>query len=312
MIVNMQEDILRLQHYEVLDELLMDKTTGGRILWATDAYEHLGAEFRRDHTIDGGSIMWHAEWIMQARVGKAAEEQAQRQKKKAEVFTPLWICRKMNDYADEVWFGREHVFFNGEEPTEGPIQFAAQGPLKQKSWQGYVKSTRLEITCGEAPFLVSRYDAATGEVVPIPKRVGLLDRKLRVVNENTETEADWRKWARVAFESVYGYEYQGDSLLIARVNLMQTFIECYLARWGEVPDRKEIKKIANVIVWNLWQMDGLTGRVPLAGIQEQQAGIYQKDQEALPLCRIKDWRSWRSLRYVDVNKKHEEGEQLEI
>ena len=56
MIVNMQEDILRLQHYEVLDELLMDKTTGGRILWATDAYEHLGAEFRRDHTIDGGSI----------------------------------------------------------------------------------------------------------------------------------------------------------------------------------------------------------------------------------------------------------------
>ena len=133
-----------------------------------------------------------------------------------------------------------------------------------------------------------------------------------MVNENTETEADWRKWARVAFESVYGYEYQGDSLLIARVNLMQTFIECYLARWGEVPDRKEIKKIANVIVWNLWQMDGLTGRVPLAGIQEQQAGIYQKDQEALPLCRIKDWRSWRSLRYVDVNKKHEEGEQLEI
>lgn len=55
-------------------------------------------------------------------------------------------------------------------------------------------SKRLEITCGEAPYIVSRYDAATGEIIPIERRIGILDRKLRVVNENTETEEDWLFW----------------------------------------------------------------------------------------------------------------------
>ena len=31
----------------------------------------------------------------------------------------------------------------------------------------------------------------TGETIPIAKRIGLLDRKLRVVSENTETEEVW-------------------------------------------------------------------------------------------------------------------------
>ena len=31
-------------------------------------------------------------------------------------------------------------------------------------WKKYVDSKRLEITCGEAPYIVSRYDAATGEI----------------------------------------------------------------------------------------------------------------------------------------------------
>ena len=77
---------------------------------------------------------------------------------------------------------------------------------------------RLEITCGEAPYLVSRYDTVTGRTIPISERVGLLDRKLRVVHENTGTEAEWKKWARRAVESVYGYEFQGDNLLLAREN----------------------------------------------------------------------------------------------
>ena len=47
---------------------------------------------------------------------------------------------------------------------------------------------RLEISCGEAPYLVSRYDTVMGETIPISQRIGLLDRKLRVVSENTDTE----------------------------------------------------------------------------------------------------------------------------
>ena len=58
-------------------------------------------------------------------------------------------------------------------------------------WQKYVDARVLEITCGEAPFLVSRYDVETGEVIPVPDRIGLLDRKLRTVNENAQTEENW-------------------------------------------------------------------------------------------------------------------------
>lgn len=36
--------------------------------------------------------------------------------------------------------------------------------------------------------MVSRYDTVTGETISISQRIGLLDRKLRVVSENTETE----------------------------------------------------------------------------------------------------------------------------
>ncbi|MEE3499435.1 MAG: restriction endonuclease subunit M, partial [Ruminococcus bromii] len=54
-----------------------------------------------------------------------------------------------------------------------------------KSWQDYIKDTRLEMTCGEAPYLVSRYDAITGEDIAVSDRIGLLDRKLRIVGENT-------------------------------------------------------------------------------------------------------------------------------
>ena len=47
--------------------------------------------------------------------------------------------------------------------------------------------------------------------IPINCRIGILDRKLRVVNENTDTEEDWMNWCIRAFQSVYGYEFQGDN-----------------------------------------------------------------------------------------------------
>ena len=44
----------------------------------------------------------------------------------------------------------------------------------------------MEITCGEAPYLVSRYDVVKGEIIPVEDRIGILDRKLRVINENID------------------------------------------------------------------------------------------------------------------------------
>ena len=47
---------------------------------------------------------------LQSRTEKAMEEQQERTRKKAEVFTPVWLCNKMNNYADEQWFGKLNVF----------------------------------------------------------------------------------------------------------------------------------------------------------------------------------------------------------
>lgn len=192
---------------DVLDLLLQDKSTKRNIIWATDTYEEHGEGFS-DRDQMGAGVLLSRPDIIRPRIEKPQEAQAERTRKKAEVFTPAWLCNAMNNYCDEDWFGRAGVF-NTEDcdhawiVTEGKVEFPGQ-----KNWRQYVDSRRLEITCGEAPFLVSRYDVSTGEpIVPPERRVGMLDRKLRVVNENAAGRDEWLKWAIRAFEASYGYEY---------------------------------------------------------------------------------------------------------
>lgn len=96
-----------------------------------------------------------------------------------------------------------------------------------------------------------------------------MDRKLRIVNENTFDYDEWLKWTIRAYEATYGYEYQGDYLLIARVNLLLTFIDYFRERWEYDPDVKLLRRVANRIVWNTWQMDGLKDTVPLGKPYEE-------------------------------------------
>ena len=305
MIVGIQDEILKLHSIGLLNRLLADKTTGANILWATDAYREQGAEYQRDKEITAQLITGSHSNIIKNRARKALEQQSERTRQRGEVFTPLWVCRKMNDFADEAWFGRPDVFAKDGQPTER-VSFS-----KQRSWQRYVDDRRLEITCGEAPYLVSRYDVATGEIIPIANRIGILDRKLRVVNENTADEVEWLTRATRAFQAVYGYEFQGDSLLIARVNLLITFEEYLWNRWKRKPTAKEYQTIANIIAWNIWQMDGLTKAIPYCKAQEEyrqmslfdwfESEDYQEAAAQQAPCRIFDWRGKRSLEYREVN-----------
>ena len=293
----------------VLKSLLKDKTTGKNIISATNAYQDLDAGIGERSQITISILSHYGGEVVKPRVTKSIEQQSQRTKNKAEVFTPSWICNKMNNHCDTEWFGREGVFKTEREqtwePTETTIEFA-----KAKDWQKYVDSKRLEITCGEAPYIVSRYDAATGELIPIRRRIGILDRKLRIVNENTDTEKDWLKWTCRAFQSVYGYEFQGDNLLIARINLLMTFEEYLEDRWDREATESELKKITNIIVWNLWQMDGITGTVPFGKPKEEYqqmtffdytSGINDNEPEEMD-CRIYDWRADRSLTYRSIKE----------
>ena len=141
--------------------------------------------------------------------------------------------------------------------TTEPIQFP-----DGKTWKDYVRATRMEMTCGEGPYLVSRYDTTTGEPIPLHQRIGLLDRKLRVIGENTESSGEWLEMAQEAYKNIYGFEWQGDNLLLAREALLTSFIEYYQAKFSKAPMQKSIKYIAYIISWNIWQMDGLKGVVP--------------------------------------------------
>ena len=291
---------------QTLDLLLQDKTTKKNIIWATDSCEELGEEFADKAQMNAEALLLRPN-LIRPRIQKSLEAQAERTRKKAEVFTPAWLCNRMNNHCDDDLFGRSGVF-NTENSdhtwtiSEGKIEFP-----KKKKWQRYVDSRRLEITCGEAPYLVSRYDVSTGEpIVPTIRRVGMLDRKLRVVNENTESYDDWLKWTIRAFEACYGYEYQGDNVLIARINLLLTFTDYYEERWQKQPDDKLLRRMANKISWNIWQMDGLKDTVPLGKPHEenQQISFFdtpedmggEKDDEpeALP-CKIYDWRRDNSV-----------------
>ena len=297
----------------VLGLLLQDKSTKRNIIWATDTYEEFGEGFTDKVQMSANSLLQHPN-LIRPRIQKSQEAQAQRTRKKAEVFTPAWLCNRMNNHCDNDWFGRDGVF-NTENAdntwtvSEGKIEFP-----KQKNWQHYVDSRRLEITCGEAPYLVSRYDVSTGElIVPPIRRIGILDRKLRIVNENTDTYEEWLKWTTRAFEASYGYEYQGDNVLIARVNLLLTFTDYYEERWGQQPDGKLLDQIANKIAWNIWQMDGLKDTVPLGKPYEEFRQMtlfdmlgdaldsYEDDPEAVP-CRIFNWRSKTSMKFMDIKE----------
>lgn len=292
----------------LLKQLLVDKTTRTNIIWATDAYQEQGAEYQRDKEIKESLITGQNSDVIKTRARKAMEQQSDRTRKHAEVFTPLWICQKMVRYADDSWFGKTGAFSSSDEQSKEYISFSST-----HKWQDYVDARRLEITCGEAPYLVNRYDVSTGESILLENREGILDRKLQVVNENVYDEAEWLKWVIRAFQSTYGYEFQGDNVLIARVNLLMTFEEYLYVRWKRKPSVAEYREIVKIIAWNIWQMDGLSGTIPYCKAEEEfhQFNLfewiateeYQEKVNEQPHCRIYDWRRGNSLEYANVNKE---------
>ena len=91
---------------------------------------------------------------------------------------------------DEAWFERKDVFNILNNDTWNAVPDKIIFP-RDKIWKDYVDARRMEISCGEAPYLVSRYDTVSGESIPIKERIGILDRKLRIVNENAKDDEEW-------------------------------------------------------------------------------------------------------------------------
>lgn len=249
-----------------LPVLLQDHTTGKNIIWATDPPHELGVGFADEITLEQ---LRNVQLV--PRVQKRLADQKKRTSRKAEVFTPSWICDKMNTMLDE--------------------------ERKQEGWKEYINHNVLEVTCGEAPFLTSRYDTTTGQMIDVPDRIGLLDRKLNAITAEHFKDPKiwdyslWLNYAMNAYMSTYGYEWQGDNLLLARCNLFLTLMENFRSLFGnEIENHRMspvlIDAIADVISWNVWQMDGLKKTVPGTDIP----------------CKIKDWKAYKEILFKDVGE----------
>lgn len=326
----------------ILETLLCDRTTGHNIIWADNEYEALGAGYAGDDEITVEKITGENSGVIKPRIAKETERQNLRTKSRAEVFSPSWLCNQMNNDLDEAWFGHRDVFNaetvdeDGAKSWAASIEPVAFPKTKGRGWHAYVEAPELELTCGEAPFVCSRYDTVTGDELPIHSRVGFLDRKLRVVFERTKTRKEWAKWALAALRASYGYEYQGDNLLIARINVFETFVEHLCCRWDEGPSAEELNQAAWIVSWNLWQMNGLTDAVPTNKLDAEVTstlGTYEEPEpepmqpslfdlfedafpdettdetkeeepkEMVPLCVIYDWQAGEPFEFASLKGK---------
>ena len=98
-----------------------------------------------------------------------------------------------------------------------------------------------------------------------------------------------------AYKSSYGFEWNGDSLLLARENLVYTYRNYYFEKWGEEPILPLFEKIAEIISYNVFQMDGLKYIIPLSEKKEKveytQLSFFEEEEkhewEILPGKRVK-------------------------
>lgn len=298
------------ENFEISDEilgiLLYDNNSKKNIIWATEDYIDLGYKPKDCITLDVIK-----KGIIQPRVIKDLDTQRNRTSEMAEVFTPAWVCNLQNNLIDNSWFDRENVFNVEKENAWETVYSKVEFP-EEKSWEDYVIENRLEITCGEAPYICSRYDVANNTKIEVKDRIGILDRKLRIVNENA-TDENWLDYYILAYKSTYGFEYQGDNLFIARLNLLLTFLEnCSIFNHGY--GAVTLKEIARIISWNLWQMDGLKMVVPLSckSSTESKAFLFGVPEECLGCknddihchngiyCSIMDWQGNKPVKFLKL------------
>lgn len=320
-LIDVKENYIFRLDTELLSILLKDRSSGQSIIWATDNYASRGYGYQSYDYITVQSVTGYNGNVVKPRVEKSKKEQTERIKQKAEVFTPSWICNKQNNLVDNAWFGEDFVFNTENEKTWTSNKEKIPFPTPTgKTWQEYVSDTRLEITCGEAPYLASRYDTVSGEYISVESRIGLLDRKLRVVSENTDSEEDWLKWAIVAFQNTYGFDWQGDNVLLARENLLFTFVDYYNVKFGKAPSIELLRQIAEILSWNIWQMDGLKFVIPDSCKESEETQISMfgdaNEKKTCPgctkndpyshtgtYCKIKDWKANKTVKFVSLLKQ---------
>lgn len=249
--INRQKDILKINHYMNITIISQWK-------------ENLLLDHTTNESLvlvsENGTYVPVIPSECQPRWTKTKEDKKKRTKSKAEVFTPLWVTNKMIDALEEQY-------------------------KDSLNWKEYIQKTYLEMCCGEAPFLVHLYEPESGVPTPFLERKGILDRKLNKIPEGL-SDHEWEYWASEALKSVFGCEWQGDSLFIARQNILIDFLEHYQNRLNKEPSEDYLNKVLNIITWNIFQMDALTGFLPKTEIP----------------VKIMDWKENKIIHFNEIKK----------
>lgn len=280
------------KEFELMKTLLKDRTTRKNILWATESYAQLGDDYHANLPIKVQLITNGASHFIKPRVHKVWGEQKNRTKGWAEVFTPTWVVKMQNDLVEE-----EFKYL----------------PLEE-----YIDKTWLEITCGEAPYMCNRYDAVTGEPISLHKRVGFVDRKMQRISYEVIDHEIWLDLAHRAYKASFGYEYQGDSLILARENLLLTFVDYYADKFNDLPSINILQEIARIISYNVIQMDGLKYTIPFTELEEKnedyiqlllfedpEMEVVELDEEEINTeikAKIRNWKTNRMMLFEDLTK----------
>lgn len=262
--VNISENNLRDKMPSVFNILLIDRTKSTKsctqnIIWANENYIKYDAEkYSPTSEIRIELITGEHNNIIQPRALKAADLQKKRTKAIAEVFTPIETLKEQIDEIDKNY--------------------------QNDDLETYTKRTWIEITCGEGPYIVTRYNVVTGNFIYLDERVGFLDRKLKRINKECDIKDKWKELVNEAYKATYAFEWNGDSLLLARENLLYTYFDYYYDKWNSEPSLEDIEEIALIISYNIFQMDGLKCIIPLSDVEPQkneQLNLFNKIEKII-------------------------------
>lgn len=206
------------------------------------------------------------------RFEKSNDVKKERVKSYGEVFTPTWVIKLQIDECDNCY--------------------------KEDDLETYVNRIWLEITCGEAPYIVNRIDLETNELIPIYDRIGFLDRKLIKINEQCNDLEEWRQLVLQAYKASFGFELNGDSLYFARENMLSTYYEFYVDKWKSDPIEADMVMIAIVIGCTMFQMDGLKYTTTVFYF-DSETGEYQTEEIK---ARIPDWEKNEMIPFENILK----------
>lgn len=223
-------------------------------------------------------------------------------KKRGAVFTPQFaannmcevLCRAILNVPDE-----ENICAQIYPINETDTREWITDTLPPEDCLNLIYKTCLDSCCGEGIFLTQRYHQNSGKPIEIPFRKGLLDRKLHVIKRALEKEEDLHELrffslAKIAFKTTYGFDLLGKSVYLTRKNLLETFVDFYQWIFAKDPENAMVEDIATILSYNIFQMNGLSHKVPLTN-----QSVY---------ARIRDWSKnlefcFASIPNVNLNEK---------